>query len=135
MSSYTVGTNKPIKIKVSASAAGHAATAFFLNNPDVPDSYLRAESNASFSNSNAARWRNVNSGKSVKGRTVWVRTILDFPQGFQDKNSYNRAVDQAKRLYKVELSGGTPANISVTFQVKNNVQDEIVVFNSYITLT
>ncbi|MEM7187623.1 MAG: hypothetical protein AAF466_13300 [Bacteroidota bacterium] len=119
MSSYTVGTNKPIKLKVSISTVGHATTAHYLNDPDNEGQFLVAPSSSPISNTDSTSFRQINNGEAVQGRTIRVRTILTFPSGIDDENTFNRAVQQAKNTYSVQLSGGTPSPESFDFEVKS----------------
>ncbi|MBL4663628.1 MAG: hypothetical protein JKY22_08760 [Flavobacteriaceae bacterium] len=119
MSSYQVGNNSPIRLKVTISTVGHAATAFFLNDPANDGKFLAPPKSNSFSNTDNAGWRQINTGDPVKDRTVKVRTILTFPSGMPDENTFNLAVEQAKRSYTVQLSGGKPTPMSFDFTVNS----------------
>lgn len=119
MSNYEVGSNKPIKLKVSISTMGHAVSAYYLNDPDNEGQYLVAQKSNSFSNTDNTSWRQINDGEAVGERTIQVRTILTFPSGIDDENTFNKAVEQAKRTYTVQLSGGTPSPQSFDFEVKS----------------
>jgi hypothetical protein len=136
MSSYQVGTNKPIKLKVTISTPGHAATAHFLNDPNNLGQFLAPPKSNSFSNTDNAGWRQINDGEAVQGRTIKVRTILTFPSGMPDENTFNLAVAQAKRSYSVQLSGGTPTPAEFDFDVKSIFSPvQVAEFTSLISLT
>jgi len=135
MSSYQVGANKPIKLKVTISTVGHAATAFFLNDPNNVDQFLPPPKSNSFSNTDNPGWRQINEGASVQGRTIKVRTILTFPSGMPDENTFNLAVQQAQRSYKVQLSGGTPTPAEFNFKVNSIFSPvQVAEFTSVISL-
>lgn len=119
MSSYQVGANKPIKLKVSISTSGHASTSFFLNDPENDGQFQNPPKNNTFTNTDNTSWRQINEGEAVQGRSIKVRTILTFPSGITDENTFNLAVNQAKRSYKLEMSGGTPDQASFTFEVQS----------------
>ncbi|MEM7087162.1 MAG: hypothetical protein AAF489_13325 [Bacteroidota bacterium] len=136
MSSYQVGANKPIKLKVSISTVGHAATAFFLNDPNNDGEFLPPPKSNSFSNTDNPGWRQINEGNAVQGRTIKVRTLLTFPSGMPDENTFNLAVEQAKRSYKVQLSGGTPSPAEFSFEVSSIFSPvQVAEFTSVISLT
>ena len=136
MSSYQVGANKPIKLKVSISTVGHTATAFFLNDPENDGKFLAPPKSNSFSNTDNPGWRQINEGEAVQGRTIKVRTILTFPSGMPDENTFNLAVEQAKRSYTVQLSGGTPTPADFDFEVNSIFSPvQVAEFTSLISLT
>ena len=136
MSSYQVGNNKPIKLKVSISTPGHAVTAFFLNDPSNDGKFLAPPKSNSFSNTDNPGWRQINEGETVKGRTINVRTILTFPSGMPDENTFNLAVEQAKRSYQLQLSGGTPSPAEFDFELNSIFSPvQVAQFISVISLT
>lgn len=136
MSTYQVGNNKPIKLKVSISTVGHAVTAFFLNDPANDGKFLAPPRSNSFSNTDNPGWRQINEGESVQGRTIKIRTILSFPSGMPDENTFNLAVEQAKRSYSVQLSGGTPSQDEFDFETESSYDPfQLAQFISIISLT
>jgi len=136
MSSYQVGANKPIKLRVTISTAGHAVTNSFLNDPNNDGQILIPPKSSSFSNTDNAGWRQINGGNVVKGRSIKVKTILTFPSEMPDKRTFDLAVAQAKRSYKVELSGGAPSPLAFDFDVKSIFSPfQMAQFTSIINLT
>lgn len=119
MSTYQVGTNKPIKLKVSVSTVGHTVTSFYLNDPGNTGKFLTPPKSNSFSNTDNTSWRQINEGNAVNGRTIKIKTMLTFPSGVPDENTFNLQVEQAKRSYTVQLSGGSPTPAKFDFKTSS----------------
>ena len=92
MDQYQVGNNAPIKIKVGISTEAVVFTFVALNDPNNPGKYIP---DITFVVTPNIGWKQINKGNSVKGRTVRIRTIIDFHNEFPDETTFNLAVEQA----------------------------------------
>jgi hypothetical protein len=133
MSTYQVGNNKPIKLKVSISTVAHAITYAYLNDPDNDGSFKIDI--PPFSNTDATSWRQINNGDTVKGRTLKVITFLTFFNEIPDENTFNLIIEQSKASYKPQVSGGTPTPFLLEFDVFPSFQNRTAVFSSLVSLT
>ncbi len=133
MSTYQVGSNKPIKLKVSISTVAHAITYSYLNDPNNPGKFV--PDIPPFSNTDATSWRQVNKGEKVQGRTFKVITFLTFFNDIPDENTFNLIIEQSKASYLPQLSGGTPTPVTLDFDVFPSFQNKTAVFSSLISFT
>lgn len=132
MSTYSVGSNKPIKLKVSISTVAHAITYAFLDDPNNPGKFKLDI--PPFSNTDVTSWRQINSGGKVAGRTLKVVTFLTFFNDVPDENTFNLMVEQSKSAYLPQLSGGTPTPFTLTFDSAPSYANKTAVFTSLFDL-
>ncbi len=132
MTTYQVGSNKPIKIKVSISTVAHAITYSSLNDPANPGKFILDI--PPFSNTDATSWRQLNKGEKVAGRTLKVVTFLTFVNEIPDEITFNEIIAQSKANYVAQLSGGNPSPFPLPYDVSPSFENKTAVFGSLIEL-
>ncbi|GAA3608922.1 hypothetical protein Q4Q39_17455 [Flavivirga amylovorans] len=132
MENYTVGNNTPIKVKTSISTEGTAFTFVSLDNPEEPNKYIPDIAyNLTFN----SRRKQIAGGKNLKNRVIRIKTIVDFLINFNNEETFNLAVEQAKNSYKVEMFGGTPSEIEASYDVYPNFELNGIEFFTEISLS
>ena len=131
METYHVGGNSPIKLKVSTVTEAIVFTYVSLNDPVQPDKFI---SDISFIVTPNDGWKQINGGNPLNGRTLRIRTILDFQNEFADEITFNLAVEQAKLNYIAELTGGDPEKFRTNFKTYPNYERNSVLFSGTMNL-
>ncbi|MBO6606414.1 hypothetical protein [Psychroserpens sp.] len=132
MSSYQVGTNSPIKLKVSVETEAIPMTYTFIETtnqtgdgtPDIPP----------FNPSVQTGWKAINKGKPVKGKTEKVVTFLRFFNDFANEETFNLAIKQIKDTYVAQLNGGTPSPFELTTKVESQFSSKTCLITSEVDL-
>lgn len=132
MENYIVGDNAPIKVKTSISTEGTAFTFISLNNTAVANKYVH---DIAYDLTLNSRRKQIAGGAVVKGRIVRIRTIVDFLINFNNEETFNLAVEQAKNSYKATLFGGATPEFEVNFDTYPNFNLNGIEFFSEVTLT
>lgn len=132
MDTYQVGTNAPIKVKTGIATEGTAFTFVLLNDPNNPGNFT---ADFAYVITPSTGRRQIANGAALQGRTLRVKTLVDFFVNFPDEATFNLAVERAKNSYTAQLFGGTPIEIDTNFQVFPNFARNGVEFFGEISLT
>ena len=132
MDTYEVGDRTPIKVKTAISTEGTAFTFVLLNDENNPGKFVADM--AYHVTPNIGR-KQIAGGSSLKGRTVRIKTLVDFFIDFPNEETFNLAVQRAKESYLAQLFGGNPDAFSCTVQSFPNFPRNGVEFFSEVSLT
>jgi len=113
MDNLTVGTNVPIKLKVSVQTeAIPTSYGFLYNSKNEVNPYSNITPfNPSLDND----WKLLDGGNQVDGKIFRARTFFKFVNSFPNEETFNMAVKQIKDTYKPELGGGNPSPYQMSF--------------------
>ncbi len=102
---YHVGTNKPIRLKVSIQTEGVAGVARLLTKPssieEQPPEKIRLNPYDALLNPG---WKEMTKNV-IQGCTLYITTGVIF-DWVEDENIFNNFVEQARQSYSIKLKGG-----------------------------
>ena len=132
METYTVGNNKPIKLKVSVQTEAIPMTYTFLEkingldkgNPDIPP----------FNPSLKTGWKLINKGETVNNSIIQIVTFLRFFNSFPNEETFNLAIQQIKNSYDVKLMGGSPSIHQVSISLESEYSSKTCLISSEVHL-
>jgi hypothetical protein len=131
MDNYSVGINKPIKLKVEVITEAIPMTYSFLETTGQSDG--QSDINP-FNPSLKKGWKSLNKGETVKGKTLKVTTFLRFFNSFPNEVTFNLAIDQIKETYKTQLTGGTPSNYNLNYTLESQYSSKTCLIKCEATL-
>ena len=113
MDNLIVGSNVPIKLKVSVQTESIPTTYGFLyNSKNDANPYSNI---APFNSSLDNEWKELDGGNPVNGKIFRVRTFFKFVNSFPNEETFNMAVKQIRDTYYPEISGGNPSPYQMSF--------------------
>lgn len=116
MDHLNVGSNAPIKLKVSVQTEALAVTSGFLYHSETDEMpYSRMEP---FDPSLKTGWKSLDKGNEVGGKVFRVITFFTFFNSFPNEETFNLAVEQIKGSYQAEISGGNPSPFPISFTIE-----------------
>lgn len=128
---YSVGLNKPIKLKIEVDTESIPITYTFLGDTGHSNGESDIEP---FNPSLKTGWKKINNGKPVQGKTLIIATDFRFFNSFPNEETFNLAVLKIKESYKALLIGGLSSKLELSFTSESIYSKKICFITSSVKL-
>ncbi|WP_299676493.1 hypothetical protein [uncultured Tenacibaculum sp.] len=123
MDTYTVGDNKPIKLKIEIDTESIPFTYSYIRKTNT-DSGFKSDITP-FNPSEKKGWKTINKGGAIKNILMSIHTDCRFVNYIANEETFNLAVQRIKNSYKVIFMGGDTSNFEVSFSIDSNYDKRI----------
>ncbi|MEO9077386.1 MAG: hypothetical protein ABI263_08840 [Gelidibacter sp.] len=133
MDIYKVGTNTPIKLKVTLETEAIPMTYAFLYRhieDQAPYAYIPP-----FDPTQKTGWKHLDNGNAVNGKIFRVLSFLRFYNEFSDEETFNLAVQQVKETYQPSINGGENGPYTMAFKLESFYDTKTCILESELELT
>jgi len=115
MEEYTVGTNKPIKLKIAiATEAIPISYAFLYHTIDDQVPYATIPP---FDPTQKTGWKQLDGGNIVQSKIFRVMTFCRFFNSFPNEETFNLAIKQIEDSYEASVNGGDTGVFKMSISV------------------